>query len=42
MANMLTVREVADYMRVYPATIYRLLKLHQLPGKRLALSIWNH
>lgn len=31
----MTVREVAAYLRVHPSTIYRLLKRGQLPGFRI-------
>jgi excisionase family DNA binding protein len=31
----MTVREVADYLRVHPSTIYRLLKQGQIPGFRI-------
>jgi excisionase family DNA binding protein len=30
--EILTVSEVAAYLRVHPSTIYRLLKTHQLPA----------
>jgi excisionase family DNA binding protein len=30
--EILTVAEVAAYLRVHPSTIYRLLKAHQLPA----------
>jgi excisionase family DNA binding protein len=30
--KILTVREVSEYLRVHPATIYRLLRLKQIPG----------
>jgi len=40
MANVLTVREVSDYLRVHPATIYRLLKLHQIPAFKVG-SDWR-
>lgn len=33
----MTVREVAAYLRVHPSTIYRLLKRGQIPGFRMAL-----
>lgn len=31
----MTVREVAAYLRVHPTTIYRLLKQGQIPGFRI-------
>jgi excisionase family DNA binding protein len=30
--KILTVREVSEYLRVHPATIYRLLHSKQIPG----------
>jgi excisionase family DNA binding protein len=30
--KILTVREVSEYLRVHPATIYRLLRSKQIPG----------
>jgi len=30
--QVLTVREVSEYLRVHPTTIYRLLRLKQIPG----------
>jgi excisionase family DNA binding protein len=35
MTEIMTVREVSDYLRVHPATIYRLLKLNQIPAFRV-------
>ena len=35
MAEIMTVREVSDYLRVHPATIYRLLKRNQIPAFRV-------
>jgi excisionase family DNA binding protein len=32
---MMTVREVSAYLRVHPSTIYRLLKLNQIPAFRV-------
>jgi excisionase family DNA binding protein len=43
MANptrLLTVKELSDYLRVHPSTIYRLLKRGELPGIRLG-SDWR-
>jgi excisionase family DNA binding protein len=36
----LTVKEVAAYLRVHQSTIYRLLKAQQLPGFRIG-SDWR-
>jgi len=36
----LTVKEVAAYLRVHQSTIYRLLKSHQLPAFRVG-SDWR-
>jgi excisionase family DNA binding protein len=38
--RVLTVRELADYLRVNPSTIYRLLKMKQLPAFRIG-SDWR-
>jgi excisionase family DNA binding protein len=35
MSRVLTVKEVADYLHVCPATIYRLLKRDGIPAFRL-------
>jgi excisionase family DNA binding protein len=32
LSRILTVREVSEYLRVHPTTIYRLLRLKQIPG----------
>ena len=40
MANVLTLPEVADYLRVHPSTIYRLLKSHRIPAFRMG-SDWR-
>jgi excisionase family DNA binding protein len=32
---MLTVREVSEYLRVHPTTVYRLLHAKQIPGFRV-------
>jgi excisionase family DNA binding protein len=34
-ASILTLENVAEYLRVHPSTIYRLLKKKQLPGFKL-------
>lgn len=39
-AKVLTVSELADYLRVHRSTIYRLLKKGQLPGFRIG-SDWR-
>ena len=33
--QVLTVREVSEYLRVHPATIYRLVRTNQIPGFRV-------
>ena len=38
--NVMTVRELAEYLRVHPATIYRLLRQGKLPGFRVG-SDWR-
>jgi len=38
--QVLTVREVSEYLRVHPITVYRLLHAKQLPGFRVA-SEWR-
>jgi excisionase family DNA binding protein len=38
--EILTVAEVAEYLRVHPSTIYRLLKASKLPGFRIG-SDWR-
>jgi excisionase family DNA binding protein len=40
MAEIMTVREVSDYLRVHPATIYRLLKRNQIPAFRVG-AVWR-
>jgi excisionase family DNA binding protein len=39
-SKVLTVREVSEYLRVHPSTIYRLLRQHQLPAFRVG-SDWR-
>ena len=39
-AKVLTVRELSDYLRVHPSTIYRLLKRGEIPGFKLG-SDWR-
>jgi excisionase family DNA binding protein len=36
----LTVREVADYLRVHPSTVYKLLRTRQVPAFRIG-SDWR-
>ena len=38
--HMMTVRELATYLRVHPSTIYKLLSRRELPGFRIA-SEWR-
>ena len=40
MANVLTLEEVANYLRVHPSTIYRLLKKKLLPAFKVG-SDWR-
>ena len=40
MARVLTLDEVASYLRVHPSTIYRLLKKKQLPAFKVG-SDWR-
>jgi excisionase family DNA binding protein len=35
----LTLHDVADYLRVHPSTVYRLLKMKQLPAFKFADAI---
>ena len=39
-SRIMTVRELADYLRVHPTTIYRQLRLGQLPAFRVG-SDWR-
>jgi excisionase family DNA binding protein len=39
-APVMTVKELADYLKVHPSTIYRLLKTGQLPAFRVG-SDWR-
>jgi excisionase family DNA binding protein len=39
-APMLTVKELAHYLRVHPSTVYRLLKAGQLPAFKVG-SDWR-
>ena len=38
--KVLTVRELSDYLRIHPTTVYRLLRARQLPGFRVG-SEWR-
>lgn len=38
--GVMTVRELAKYLRVHPTTVYRLLRAKQLPGFRVG-SEWR-
>ncbi len=38
--KLVTVKELSDYLRVHPSTIYRLLKQGELPGFKLG-SDWR-
>lgn len=38
--KVMTVKELADYLALHPSTVYRLLKLRQIPGFRVG-SDWR-
>lgn len=38
--RVLTARQLADYLRVHPSTVYRLLRTNQLPAFRIG-SDWR-
>jgi excisionase family DNA binding protein len=38
--NVMTLRELSAYLKVHPSTVYRLLKLNQIPGFRVG-SDWR-
>jgi excisionase family DNA binding protein len=38
--RVMTVKEIATYLRVHPSTIYKLLRIGELPGFRIA-SEWR-
>lgn len=40
MANIMTLEEVANYLRVHPSTIYRLVKKGKLPAFKVG-SDWR-
>ena len=40
MVNVMTLEEVADYLRVHPSTIYRLVKRGKLPAFKVG-SDWR-
>ena len=35
MAKVMTLEETAEFLRVHPSTIYRLLKRHEIPAFKL-------
>lgn len=37
-AQLMTVRELSRYLRIHPATLYRLAKTRQLPGFKIGDS----
>ncbi len=37
-ANIMTVRELAEYLRVHPSTVYRLLQQSKLPAFRVGFD----
>jgi excisionase family DNA binding protein len=39
-ARMMNLRELSDYLRVHPSTVYRLLKRNQIPAFRIG-SNWR-
>jgi excisionase family DNA binding protein len=39
-SSILTIRDVAEYLKVHPSTIYRLLKKKQLPAFKIG-SDWR-
>jgi excisionase family DNA binding protein len=40
MAKVLTLEEAADFLRVHPSTIYRLLRRHEIPAFKMG-SDWR-
>jgi len=38
--NVLTVKEVSNYLRVHPSTVYKLSRNEELPGFRIGVN-WN-
>jgi excisionase family DNA binding protein len=40
MAKVLTLEELADYLKVHPSTVYRLLRKSELPGFKIG-SDWR-
>jgi excisionase family DNA binding protein len=40
MSSVMRLAEVAEYLRVHPSTIYRLLKKHQIPAFKVG-SDWR-
>jgi excisionase family DNA binding protein len=39
--NVLTVKELSNYLRVHPSTVYRLSKNEELPGFRIGIG-WRY
>jgi len=39
--EVLTVADVAEYLRVHPSTIYKLLKARKLPAFRVGTCLWG-
>lgn len=39
-AEMMTVKELADYLRVHPSTVYRMLRRENLPAMKMG-SDWR-
>ena len=40
MAKVMTLEEAAEFLRVHPSTIYRLLKRHEIPAFKMG-SDWR-
>jgi excisionase family DNA binding protein len=40
MATVLTLEEVAGFLKIHPSTVYRLLKKHQIPAFKVG-SDWR-
>jgi excisionase family DNA binding protein len=38
--NVLTIKDVCDWLKVHPQTVYRLIRFHQFPAWRLG-SDWR-
>lgn len=39
--EVMSLKEVADYLRVHPSTVYRLLKQREIPGFKFGMSDWR-